>query len=439
MKHLLFSFFIVLLFSGCAAITGYSDDINEYSARYVHQICNYDNEIKKIEKDDDKLYNSLKAGFLARSCKEYELSNKFFDIAENEYKQSVDMESFLGSLGSGMGGTLLNTNTLDYDGMLYERIMINLYKALNFMALGDTKNARVELNRALNRQARAAEFYADEIEKTKAYLDSRQNKNLSQKEKEYNLNQLNKLSNTYAGYEAYPNFINPFATYLSGLFFSIEGDKKGADLLRESLRMDPNNAQIKQDLKFDKNPKIWLIYEDGKSHGLREEAMHLPMFIASDKIYHIGFALPVLTPSSPSYQTLSLNGRSTTKIANFNAIIRAEYAKAYPILVRKELLRATLKATLQYSAAEAEKNSGSNPLTAIFAIYSALTTKADIRHIPVFPATFSSVSVSNLGSATIKDNSGNPILSLKTNPNRHTIIYLKSLTKGFFVYDKLEF
>ena len=374
MKNIIFAIFIALSLGGCAAITGYDDDIREYNVKFERQICKYDDEIRNIKKDNDKLYNSLKAGFLARSCKEYELSNKFFDIAENEYKQSVDMEGFFSSAGAGIGGTLLNTNTLDYDGMLYERIMINLYKALNFMTLDEMQNARVELNRALNRQARAAQFYANEIQKTKTYLDSKQSLNLKEREKEYNLNQINSLTNNYnknlQGYEIYPNFINPFATYLSGLFFTLEGDKKGADLLKESLKMDPSNLQIKKDLKFNKKPKIWLIYEDGRSHGLREQRLDIPMFIASNSIYHVGFALPVLTPSKSSYKSLTLNDKSTTKITDFDAIVKTEYAKISPILVRKELTRATLKASLQYSASNMQGHGNDNPLSALFAIYS---------------------------------------------------------------------
>lgn len=443
MKKLILATLLALLLTGCAAITGYDDDIANYSEKFHHQTCKFDDEIKNIEKNDDKLYNALKAGFLARSCKEYGLSNKFFDIAENEYKYSVDMKNLVSSFGSGIGSTFLNDNTLDYDGKMYERIMINLYKALNFMSLKDKANARVELNRALNRQAKAAEFYNDEISKAKIYLDSKQDANLQDNEKNYNINQIEKLANAYnknlGNYQIYPNFINPFATYLSGIFFMIEGDKKGNDLLKESLKMDPNNSQIKNDLKFDKKPQIWLIYENGKSHGLREERIDIPMFIASNSIFHIGMALPVLTQSKDSYQNLNLNGKSTVEIANLNSIIKTEYAKISPILIRKEFLRATLKASLQYCAANMDKNNNPNPLVAVFAVFSVLTTKADIRHIPIFPKNIQSVSVPNLGNATIQDDNKNTIISIETNPNKNTIIYLKSLTKGFFVYDKIEF
>lgn len=442
MKNLIFTIILALILSGCAAITGYDDDIQEYNSKFQSQTCKYDEEIKKIKKNNDKLYNSLKAGFLARNCKEYELSNKFFDIAENEYKYSVDMKSLVASFGSGIGSTFLNDNTLDYNGMMYERVMINLYKALNFMALSDKPNARVELNRALSRQARAAEFYNNEILKAKEYLDSKQSQNLAQQEKEHNIDQTEKLINTYNQnlgiYQIYPNFINPFATYLSGLFFTIDGDKKDMELLQESLRMDPTNSQIKSDLKFDKKPQIWLIYENGQSHGLREERLDIPMFIASDSIYHIGMALPVLTKSKNSYLNLNLNGKNTTKIVDMDAIIKTEYAKISPILIRKELTRATLKASLQYSAANLQRDNNGNPLTALFAIFSIITTKADIRHIPVFPKDIQSASVPNLGNVTIKDNGNKDILSLKINQNKNTIIYLKSLTNGFFVYDIIE-
>ncbi|CZE51144.1 COG3014 family protein [Campylobacter geochelonis] len=451
MKNIIFTILLALFFSGCAAISGYESDIQSYNQQILQRDCGFDDDKKAIENGNDVLYVALKAGMRARICKEYELSNNFFDIAESRYKNDVDLKSFFASIGDGVSGTFLNSNSLDYDGRFYERIMINVYKALNFMALGKFDYARVELNRALNRQERAKEYYVDEILKAQNLLND---KAKSRNQIGFSDSQISKLSNIYTQniQAIYPNFINPFATYLSGLFFMLENDKKGYELLKESLEMQPSNLAIKQDIKFAKSgkkePQIWLIYENGQSAGLKEEVFHIPLFLFSDEVYHAGIALPVLTSPKQSYTNLELNGQKTSQVADMNAIIQTEFAKISPILIRKEILRALFKSALQYSASQISQRrcdsygrcyDDLNPLAMLFGIYSAITTKADIRYIPTLPSNFQSVRVPNLGNAMIKDDNGAVLLNLQTDKNKNTIIYLKSLTKGFFEFDKIEF
>lgn len=102
---------------------------------------------------------------IARNCGDFNKSNVFFDAAEESYKYDVDLENVGSKAAKFVGTTLLNDNTVDYDGSLYERIMVNVYKALNYMEEDDYENARVEFNRALMRQDKAKEYFAKEIEK----------------------------------------------------------------------------------------------------------------------------------------------------------------------------------------------------------------------------------------------------------------------------------
>ena len=49
--------------------------------------------------------------------------------------------------------------------------MVNVYKGLNFMSLGDFANARVEFNRALIRQDMAKDYFAAQIAAAKEELE----------------------------------------------------------------------------------------------------------------------------------------------------------------------------------------------------------------------------------------------------------------------------
>ena len=88
---------------------------------------------------------------LKRKCKDYEASNHYFDRAEKYYKEEVDLENFGEKTLKSVGTILTNENLTDYHGNVFEAIMVNTYKGLNFMSLGKQDLARVEFNRALDR------------------------------------------------------------------------------------------------------------------------------------------------------------------------------------------------------------------------------------------------------------------------------------------------
>ena len=65
----------------------------------------------------------------------------------NTYEEQAKVK-----VGSEVGASLTNLSALPYRGRAYDKVLINAYKALNYMQLGEFDKARVELNRALQRQ-----------------------------------------------------------------------------------------------------------------------------------------------------------------------------------------------------------------------------------------------------------------------------------------------
>src|SRR5690606_31216720 len=132
--------------------------------------------------------------------------------------------------------------------MVYDAIMVNSYKALNFMALGDWNNARVELNRAGDRQRRATEFFASEIaEQEKRLSKESQSSPADMRAAVDNANAA--LESTYtalAAWSAYPDFINPLANWLHGWHLMVapqtSGDwSRAAELFGSVVGMLPEN------------------------------------------------------------------------------------------------------------------------------------------------------------------------------------------------------
>ena len=143
---------LLLILSGCSAITGYQEEIDTYTKDFTQTNCDVNLQKTKIEKNNDVILAANQAGSLTRQCKDFNASTAYFDIAEDRYKSDVDEEGVASQAAGVLGTALVNDNVLDYEGFYYERVMTNVYKALNFMSLGDYDNVRIELNRAVDRQ-----------------------------------------------------------------------------------------------------------------------------------------------------------------------------------------------------------------------------------------------------------------------------------------------
>jgi len=80
----------------------------------------------------------------------YNRSVAAFDAAEakvNAWEEEAKVK-----LGSEFGAAMTNQANLPYRGRAYDKVMMNTYKAVGYLALGEKDKARVELNRSLQRQ-----------------------------------------------------------------------------------------------------------------------------------------------------------------------------------------------------------------------------------------------------------------------------------------------
>lgn len=433
----------IFCFYGCAVFTGYNKDIHEYENDIYLQNCDFKRYKNAIDSNDDRLYWALKGGMLARFCKNYNQSNIFFDIAEDEFRNSVDLKGFVYALTQDFGSTILNDNIRDYNGNVYERIMANIYKGLNFMSLNNMSYARVEFNRALYRQQVAKEQYVDEINKARKNAMAKASDIGS--DTTYNMQSIDEAFKYFDEksfhYKITSNFINPFATYMSGLFYLLDKDYiKAQNMFEELILSDSKNQQLSNDLDYAKNrnedKQIWLIYENGKSVGLKEEIYHIPLFLFSNRIYHIGLAFSVLSEPKYSFSYINLNGYKTSIISDMNAVITTEYKSSLDIKIIRAILSSISKMSMQYGASRLDN--GSYISTLLFSIYSFVTTRADIRHISTMPSNFQSVSIKNTGMAVISDENGDIIANIEVNKDKNVIIYVKSLNKDFNIIDKIE-
>lgn len=435
-KNFLLLTLLSFTFFGCSVFSGYEKDMIIYQDNVYNKKC----DIKSLKNTKNDLFFLNQAGSLARFCKEYSLSNELFDRSEEKYK-SVDLKGYFSSLAQNSASLLTNDNIKNYDGNFYERIMINIYKALNFLSLGDFANARVEFNRALQRQVIAKEYFAKAIKEAQANLNRElEEKNISPREIKQALGNYDR---TFADFALYPDFVNPFATYLSAIFFySQKAYSKAADLFKENLRMDTENQQIKEDYAMANQAAnssgrakayIWLIYEAGRSLALEEEQHSLPLLLGNE-YYNVAFALPRLSKSSPSFASLYINGKASKKVSDMDSIIATEFKITYPLKFSRALLNATSKVMLQASAAQV------NELAYVLShIYTMATAKADTRYLSSLPSSFQSAKVENKGqNIIISDDFGNELGTFTFPSGKNGIIYVKSLNRNSIFLDQIS-
>lgn len=460
---------VILLISGCASMIA-RKHLDSFNAKYASG--NYEDaakfELERIgdEKADPScLLENLQAATALRYCGKYQRSIERFDDCEVIIKH-FNQKLLLENAGANIGATLTSDALLDYRGQEYEGVMVNTYKALNFWTIGDHELARIEFNRALDRQRRAKERYAEEIARLKEKIrkqEAEQNKKASKRDapkidlkEAVNNPEIEKVlkerySNLYE-FEAYPDFINPFTTYVAGLFFMSEGDyEKASTLLKEAYGMlgahpivldDFTCAEKALEGKPATENSLWIVFENGLGPVKEEFRVDLPLLLVSDKVRYAGIALPKLKLRDSAYPYLAVKaGRQshcrTKALASMDRVIQTEFKKDYKLIVTRAVISALLKTYAQYLAQDQlGKLAG-----LLAAIYQAATTSADIRMWTSLPKEFQLAKMQSPcdGSVTIATPDGRE-LQVTVPSKENAMLYVKIPKSGAKIkYDVIAF
>jgi hypothetical protein len=382
----------VFLLSGCNAPKSHLNKFNHSFEAGDFEQARAFAEKKKRQKDtprgEDLLW-SLQIGSIDRIEKNYAQSTEMFDTCE---AMMTHFDSENSGISHAVGSVAVNENIVPYTGQVYDGVMVNTYKALNFMLTGQYDLARVEFNRALDRQRRAKETFNKEIQKQKAEISADENSENVQKSID-NPEMKQRLEEVYPSlynFSVYPDFVNPFATYMAGLFFLIDGDySKSIDLLKESAGMMPDNTMILEDLDVVNQvlndgtpiePTVWVIFENGLGPVKEEFRIDLPLFIFTDNVRYVGIALPRLIFRQAASPYLEVKTGSTTTrtqlVGDMDRVIQTEFEKDFKGILTRAIISTTSKAVAQYAL---EKNSNSSWAAVAMAVYSFVTTAADVR------------------------------------------------------------
>ncbi|MAM00383.1 COG3014 family protein [Hydrocarboniclastica marina] len=349
-----------------------------------------------------------------------------FDTTER-YFRMYDEQGAVLEWGGQLLSVLTNDASLAYQGMVYDAIMVNSYKSLNFMAEGQPELARVELNRARDRQRRAADFFAEELVEARREMTRKAERQASASTLQNALGSADKaLEREYSTldeWSVYPAFINPFATYLHGLYLLTQAEAAGdyglaADALRETRAMVPGLDAVDEDwrwaealaagkVRLEELPRtVWVIYENGLGPVREVQRIQLPIFLLNrDGIpFWTGIAYPTLKLRSQAQPALAvqLEGGQTARsevLVNMDAVIATEFRQRLPMVITRAVTAAVAKAAAQY---QVQKEA--HPLVALLGlIYQVASTQADTRQWTSLPKTIEVAKLERTGAQSDPD------------------------------------
>lgn len=408
-------------------------------------------------KKRDLILWRLEQGAIHQMADEPHESNLAFDAAES-HVDDYELQAKI-KVGSEASAIFTNQAKLPYRGKEFDKIMMNVYKATNFMALGEVENARVEFNRVYQRQKNAVESNARRIQEANDIADAAKRGELKDKGKKVNYNVdlamkdpkvAAKTSNMLAAVDArilpYADYVNPYATFLEGVFFMHtavnQSDAERAEGCFSRVRSMSPGTFIEEDYEQAKSvalgttaePVTYVIFATGSAPSLKEFRIDLPLFLVSNVTY-AGVAVPQLDyrdnyVTHLTAQTSSGDSYTTELVSSMDVIVSKEFKNDWPNVLTKTLISAGVKATAGYIAEQAVKDEGWAVQLAVQlanATMQAALNRADVRTWTTLPKQFQYARIPTPIDGNLELKIGTWTHSAKVDANKTQILMVRSI------------
>jgi len=392
------------------------------------------------------------AHYLARSTAAFDAAEDKVNTWEEQAKIKV---------GAEVGALVTNQASLPYRGRAYDKVMMNTYKALNYLTLGDRDKARVELNRSLQRQRdavaenekRIAAAQNDAELARKGELKDEKGKSAS-----YDSNRAMNdsrtgpalqaaLNESIAPMKAYGDYVNPFSVFLDGLFFTVLGEggsdwEHGRKSFERVAGMVPENEYLKADLNASasaaegKAPEnvTYVIFETGTAPSRTQIRIDIPTFVVTSNLAYVGASFPKLVYDGNYIGSLGVNasGQSyhTATVASMDSIVANDFKNEWPTIVTKTLITTATKAIIQ-SALQKELNDRAGGMwgalgAAVLSGVNAATSIADTRTWQSLPKEFQYARLATPADRQLTLTAGAEQKTVVLEPGAVNVVYVKS-------------
>ena len=440
------------LATGCQTYKGKNQIIGNWNAGNLNAAVV---EAKKQADDNannkDAIVWRLEQGAVLRAAGQYADSNTAFDQAElkiDDYAQKAKVR-----LGQEAGAMFSNQAELDYEGRAYDGIMLDTYRALNYLALGEIDQARPALIRAYQRQQDAVEENKKRIQKAQDAVNKDKD-SAAIKRSENDGNFKTQIAGSTAGLDTvktYANYVNPFTVYLDGLYFLVNAaDTSDLERAHKSFQrvasFAPQNDYVKQDLATAADvlngkplrPTTYVVFETGCAPVRDQIRIDIPIIIS--KVSYVGAAFPTLKIEDNYLPGLTIaaggTNYSTSLVGSMDGVIALDFKNELPIVITKTVAATVIKAAAAYAANQAAQQAGGNVAGLLSqigtAVVQAAVNIADTRTWTTLPKEFQVARFPTPADHKIilSGPGGTPGSEINVDDGVINLVYVKSINPG---------
>lgn len=383
---------------------------------------------------------SMNAGAASLHAQDHARSVNMLDGAE-EMMRAVEEASF-------NFGTTYRFGT-------YDAVMVNAYKAIAMLGRGDRDNARVEMNRMEERQARTVQRFRDLISSAQQAAEQQAASDPSRAQalrNAQNSPEVREQLQALDRWRSYQPFVNPVGTYLRGVFLlnsGVPGDAEAARNAFERVAGITGNARVvAEDLAMARRAasgqrpgnNVWIIFENGQSPLFEQLNFTVPMPV----FMHGGVTVRPVTVSMPrmvfqpsaydSLQVQAANARANTQTVGFiEGVMASEFRTRYNALLAAAVFEAVAKAAGISLVGAATHRAhpvvavGGDILSTVF----ANVTQSDTRSWYLLPREFQAARVPTPANGQLNIRAlGGPGETVRVPTDRPSIVIVKAQNPG---------
>ena len=331
-------------------------------------------EMSTADNPNDAVIVKLQLGSIQRAAGMPAAAAKTFEEAEDLFS-AYDRTPEVSLSGEGISA-FTNPYALPYRGRACDRTMAATYQALSHLQAGEGAKARVAMNRALFRQEDAKRLSAEKARIAKeegAAAESADARTAKAADNEAVVEASKASQALLADLPAYKDCVNPFTSWLHGVFFLHRAESQGdLEKARKSLELAaallPNNAALKADLAAASAGQakpgaagktiVYVLHETGRAPVWSEKKFTFPFILVDQSAPIIAVALPEMRPVDDSTELVAVVGGKETKaetLLNVDAMAAQDFRDEYPVARNRAIASATVKGIAAFVANKAAK------------------------------------------------------------------------------------
>ena len=459
----------LIALSGCSTLTHYPGEMKNLLADF--EKGDFDGAYKKAEKRFsrklDRLVYLLEGAMVCHAQGRVKESNALFEQAEELIRQYEEKAVISFSRGAGQIGSLVvNEKARPYEGEPFEKVLVNTFKAMNYLMQHKIEAARVEIRRSFARQQENRKANEKELERLERQAKNKkiQSQNAFEKADDLYRDQdeiLGRVKNLYE---------DGFAYYLSAIVYELNNEYNDAYIdLKKADSLMPGLPFLENDLlrmarlsgltdmlktrqqELEKNPRFLNKQEEGEILLFFECGM-----APRKQQITLSFILPdmgVVSLSLPKYQCVpnrihqaalySADGKEHGKtylLTDIEAIAIRNLHDRMPALIIKQILRTAAKSAM----AKAAKDKGGEIALFAATLYNIVTEQADLRSWLTLPQNIQAARIPLPAGRhdlvlALKDSTGRNLqkhsFSLELEASQKVFIQLRSGTEGLLTFN----